>query len=105
MKKLLLVAPLFCLISSIAGAQVEKQKPVQVEKQKPVLCYPIGQLIKEIKEMREEPQWTGSSIQGESQYLLVANEKDKGWTLIQFDGVNGCVIGAGIKSKLIFKTI
>jgi hypothetical protein len=97
MKKLLLVAPLFCLISSIAGAQVEKQKPV--------LCYPIGQLIKEIKEMREEPQWTGSSIQGESQYLLVANEKDKGWTLIQFDGVNGCVIGAGTKSRLIFKTI
>jgi hypothetical protein len=97
MKKLLLVAPLFCLTSSIAGAQIEKQKPV--------LCYPIGQLIKEIKEMREEPQWTGSSIQGESQYLLVANEKDKGWTLIQFDGVNGCVIGAGTKSRLIFKTI
>jgi hypothetical protein len=97
MKQLLIVAPLFCLTSSIAGAQIEKQKPV--------LCYPIGQLIKEIKEMREEPQWTGSSIQGESQYLLVANEKDKGWTLIQFDGVNGCVIGAGIKSKVIFKTI
>jgi hypothetical protein len=97
MKQLLIVAPLFCLTSSIAGAQIEKQKPV--------LCYPIGQLIKEIKEMREEPQWTGSSIQGESQYLLVENEKDKGWTLIQFDGVNGCVIGAGIKSKVIFKTI
>jgi hypothetical protein len=97
MKQLLLVAPLFCLTSSIAGAQIEKQKPV--------LCYPIGQLIKEIKEMREEPQWTGSSIQGESQYLLVANEKDKGWTLIQFDGVNGCVIGAGTKSRLIFKTM
>jgi len=97
MKKLLLVAPLFCLISSIAGAQVEKQKPV--------LCYPIGQLIKEIKEIREEPQWTGRSLQGESQYLLIVNEKDKSWTLIQFDGVNGCVIGAGTKSRLIFKTI
>ena len=97
MKKLLLVAPLFCLISSIAGAQVEKQKPI--------LCYPIGQLIKEIKEIREEPQWTGRSLQGESQYLLIVNEKDKSWTLIQFDTVTGCVIGAGAKSKLIFKTI
>jgi hypothetical protein len=97
MKKLLLVAPLFCLISSIAGAQVEKQKPI--------LCYPIGQLIKEIKEIREEPQWTGRSLQGESQYLLIVNEKDKSWTLIQFDGVNGCVIGTGAKSKIIFKTI
>lgn len=97
MKKLLIVAPLFCLISSIAGAQVENQKPI--------LCYPIGQLIKEIKDMREEPQWTGRSLQGESQYLLIVNEKTKNWTMIQFDGVNGCVIGAGTKSRLIFKII
>jgi hypothetical protein len=94
MKKLLLVAALFCLTSSIAGAQIEKQKPI--------LCYPIGQLIKEI---REEPQWTGSSLQGESQYLLLVNEKDKSWILVQFDTVTGCVIGAGTKSRLIFKTI
>lgn len=97
MKRLLIVAPLFCLTSSIAGAQVEKQKPI--------LCYPIGQLIKEIKDMREEPQWTGRSLQGESQYLLIVNEKTKNWTMIQFDGMNGCVIGAGTQSKLVFKKV
>lgn len=91
-----MLAPLFCLTSSIAGAQVEVQKPVY--------CFPIEQLLKEMKELGDEPRWTGASMDGKSQFLLVVN-KDKTWAIIQFNEKIGCVLGAGENSRAIFKVI
>lgn len=90
------MAPLFCLISSIAGAQTQTAKPV--------LCFPIDVLLKEIREVGEEPQWMGTSTDGESRYLLLVNKKDNSWTFIQFNGTLGCVLGVGTNSKHVFKT-
>lgn len=95
MKKLIL-ASLFCLTSSIAGAQVKVQKPV--------FCFPLEQLLKEIKELGDEPRWTGQGIDGESHFLLVVN-KDKTWAIIQFNDKIGCVLGVGDKSRPLFKPI
>lgn len=96
MMKKFILAPLFCLTSSIAGAQVEVQKPV--------FCFPLEQLLKEMKEVGDEPRWMGTSIDGKSQYLLVVN-KDKTWAIIQFNEKLGCVLGVGENSKAIFKPI
>jgi len=96
MIKKIMMAPLFCLISSIAGAQVEVPKPV--------MCFPVDQLLKEIKELGDEPQWAGIAPDGKSQYLLVVN-KDKTWALIQFNDKMGCVLGAGKNSQLFFKRV
>lgn len=93
MKKLVIAASLFCLISSIAGAQIETKKPV--------LCFPVNELLKEIKSVGEDPIWMGSSTEGESVYALLVNKKTNDWTLIQFSDKLGCVIGVGKDSKLV----
>jgi hypothetical protein len=96
MIKKIIMAPLFCLTSSIAGAQVEVPKPV--------ICFPVDQLLKEIKELGDEPKWAGTAPDGKSKYLLVVN-KDKSWALIQFNDKLGCVLGVGKDSQLFFKGI
>lgn len=97
MKKAIIAAFLFCLTSSIASAQIETKKPV--------LCFPINELLKEIKLVGEEPIWTGPSTDGDSVYALLVNKKDNTWTIIQFSEKMGCVLGMGKKSKLVFKGV
>jgi hypothetical protein len=96
MIKKIMMALLFCLTSSIAGAQVEVPKNV--------MCFPIDQLLKEIRSLGDEPQWAGVAPDGKSQYLLVVN-KDKSWALIQFNEKLGCILGVGVNSQLFFKKV
>jgi hypothetical protein len=92
----IIAASLFCLTSSIAGAQIEVPKPVT--------CFPIEQILKEIKATGNDPQWGGRSPDGKSQYLLIVT-KDKSWVIIQFNDKLGCVLGTGIDSQLFFKRV
>lgn len=98
MKKIFLVAFLFCLTSPIANAQV-------IETKKPVVCAPMQQLVKELQEEKEIPLWAGEQPGGDSGYMLFVNEKTQSWTFIQFDGKMACILGMGIKSKIHFKGV
>jgi hypothetical protein len=96
MIKKIIMAPLFCLTSSIAGAQVELPKPV--------LCFPIEELAQELVKLGNEPQWAGTSPDGKSHYLLIV-DKNKSWALIQFGEKLGCILGTGKGSQLFFKRV
>lgn len=96
-KNLIIVAFVFCLTSSIANAQTEKSKPM--------ICFPAAQIFSELKEIGEEPVWTGQSLANDSFYVLTVNSKTKEWTLLQSDDKTACIIGIGKTSKFYFKRI
>lgn len=93
MKKLLTVAFLFCLTSSIANAQeiIDLTKPMKCSDAQSVLEYFSN-------EHKEKPIWVGKTLQGSFITLLVNKEKHT-WTMIEYDTRFGCVLGAGESSS------
>jgi len=86
---------LFCLTSSISTAQVfQTPKIVICDKTKTVITALIG------SELKETPIWLGTDEN--SKYSLFVNEKEKTWTIIQFNDEIACVIGAGTNHTPIF---
>lgn len=75
---------------------VAQQDYVIVEKQ--VVCGETKKVLEELfVDHREVPVWMGD--EPNSRYSLLINEKNNNWTLIQFDEVIACVIGAGTDSR------
>ena len=95
------VAFLFCLISTIANAQIGPQF-VQIPKM--VLCGPAAIVFKGLadKDVNEQPLWIGKDDAEKSDYALFLNEKTKAFTLIQYTGTTACILGIGYHSE-IFK--
>lgn len=91
-----MMASLFCLTSSIAGAQIEISKPVS--------CFPIQEVLEHVSKLGGEPKWIGTSQDGATYFALVTG-KDNSWVLLQFSADLGCIIGSGYESKMIFTRV
>ena len=89
------VAFLFCLTSTIAYAI----QPFTVEK--PVFCSDVKSMIEFLsgEEYREVPAWVGKDEK--SKYVLMANEKTKTWTIVQFNDQVACVLGTGTNGNIV----
>lgn len=89
------VAFLFCLTSTIAYAI----QPFTVEK--PVFCTDVKSMIEFLsgEEYREVPAWVGKDEK--SKYVVMANEKTKTWTIIQFNDQVACVLGTGTQGNIV----
>jgi hypothetical protein len=85
----LVMAFLFCFVSTIANAQeiFDLVKPLKCSKPENVMNH-----FRE--DYQEMPLWVGKTTTGTHVTLLV-NKETKSWTLIEYDAVVGCVLGAG----------
>jgi hypothetical protein len=100
MKKLLTVAFLFCLTSSIANAQevIELTKGMKCSNAEFVMNHFV-------EEYKEKPIWVGKTAFNTHITLLV-NKENRTWTMIEYDARLACVIGAGetsSSSEVVFK--
>ena len=86
----IVMAFLFCFISSIANAQ-----NVIIDMQKPLKCSNPENVFNYFKDnFNEKPVWVGKSTTGSYITLLVNKEKNT-WTMIEYDAALACVLGAG----------
>ncbi len=83
------------LLPALAHAQ-----PVTVEK--PVICDTPKTVIETLtgKGYQEQPFWIGNDET--SRYILLANERTKSWTILQFNKNIACVLGTGDNHKQVF---
>ena len=88
------LAFLFCLISTIANAQVQINKPVYCDNATRVL-----QIIKD--QYQERLIWIGSQSSGI--IMLTVNEITQSWTLLETYDEIACILGTGNKYSLIHK--
>ena len=88
---LILLAPL------LASAE-----PIQINK--PVTCENTLLIFQALVEQAgEKPIWVGKGDGTDtSRTVILANEKTKSWTIVQFDKNMACVLGSGVGSQLIF---
>lgn len=92
--RIVVVAFLFCLASSIANAEdiIDLQKPVKCSKPEAVMGFFRDKF-------NEQPLWVGKSNTG-SHVALLVNKETRTWTMIEYDSALACVLGAGeISSK------
>ena len=91
--KILLVAFLLSLISSVAYAE----DSFVIEK--PVLCSTPRTVIEALSgsDFQEDPIWTGNN--DEDRYVLMVNKKTKTWTIVQFNSNTACIVGSGTNHK------
>jgi hypothetical protein len=83
------------LLPALAHAQ-----PVTVEK--PVICDTPKTVIETLtgEGYQEQPFWIGNDET--SRYILLANEKTKSWTIVQFNKNIACILGTGDNHKQVF---
>jgi len=88
--RILLMAFLFCLTSSIANAQevIELNKPVKCGDAQWVMNHFTG-------EYGERPMWVGKDANSNSYVTLLVNRETRSWTLLQYDGKMACVLSVG----------
>lgn len=89
MKKLLTVAFLFCLTSSIANAQeiIDLTKAMKCSDPQKVMNYFVDT-------HKETPIWVGKTVHN-SHITLLMNKETRSWTMIEYDARLACVLGAG----------
>jgi len=85
----LIMAFLFCLISSIAGAQeiVNLNKVMKCSEPQKVMNYFVDT-------HKETPVWVGKTVHN-SHITLLMNRETRSWTMIEYDDRLACVLGAG----------
>ena len=83
------------LLPALAYAQ-----PVTVEK--PVICDTLKTVIETLTGTgyREQPFWAGNDET--SRFILLANERTKSWTIVQFNNNIACVLGTGENHRQVF---
>jgi len=88
---------LFLLVPLLASAE-----PIQINK--PVTCENTLLIFQALLEQAgEKPIWVGKGDGADtSRTVILANEKTKSWTIVQFDKNMACVLGSGVGSQLIF---
>jgi hypothetical protein len=89
MKKLLTVAFLFCLTSSIATAQeiIDLNKAMKCSDPQKVMDYFVDT-------HKETPIWVGKTVHN-SHITLLMNKETRSWTMIEYDARLACVLSAG----------
>lgn len=84
----LALAFLFCLISTIANAQIKLDKPI--------VCDSATAILQIIKDRYQEiPVWIGSQRQGI--IMLTVNDATQSWTLLEIYDEVACILGNGNK--------
>lgn len=88
---------LILLVPLLASAE-----PIQINK--PVTCENTLLIFQALVEQAgEKPIWVGKGDGTDtSKTVILANEKTKSWTIVQFDKSMACVLGSGVGSQLIF---
>ena len=87
--KSIVMAFLFCFISSIANAQeiIDLNKPMKCSEAQNVMNYFTSN-------HKETPVWVGKTVHG-SYITLLANKETRSWTIVEYDSKIACVLGAG----------
>ena len=94
------MALLFCLISSIARAQQELPEVLDVLK--PMQCIRTNTLFQLLERERQQRQlWAGKDLATGTYISLWINNILGTWTMIQYDGLMGCVLGTGEQASAI----
>ena len=92
---------IFGKIKNIVGQfnnSIESLREVDV-KHNVVTSYPKVLL----EQAGEKPIWVGKGDGADtSKTVILANEKTKSWTIVQFDKNMACVLGSGVSSQVIF---
>jgi len=85
------------LVPLLASAQ-------SIQINKPVTCDSTLLVFQALLEQAgEKPIWVGKGDGADtSTTVVLANEKTKSWTIIQFDKNMACVLGSGVSSQQIF---
>jgi len=93
--RMLALAFLFCLSSSIANAQ----PAVQIDKT--VTCSTLKNVVEQLSGIyKEEPNWTGAGAY--SKYIMFVNPNTQAWTLVEYSDTGvACIIGTGERSTLL----
>lgn len=93
------VAFLFCLISTIANAQIG---PEFRQIPKTVICGPFETILKGLtdKDIDEKPIWVGQDESKNSSYIVFVNKTTGAFTIVQLGKEIGCILGIGYKSEL-----
>lgn len=88
---------LILLVPLLASAE-----PIQINK--PVTCENTLLIFQALLEQAgEKPIWVGKGDGTDtSKTVILANEKTKSWTIVQFDKNMACVLGSGVGSQQIF---
>ena len=88
---------LILLVPILASAQ-------SVQINKPVTCDSTLLVFQALLEQAgEKPIWVGKGDGTDtSRTVILANEKTKSWTIVQFDKNMACVLGSGLSSQQIF---
>lgn len=91
----IVMAFLFCFISTIANAQI-------LEIDIPVKCAPLKLVVEFLlKEFGEKPSWAGEETKKDAYISLFRNPETGTWTVIKYaDGV-ACIIGTGVNGSSI----
>jgi hypothetical protein len=102
MKKLIsAVLSVFALSVHATDEPKQKLNPVPVDKK--VVCDYVAPVLDAVRnsQYKEIPVWSGSSSDGKSKYIVVANTSTGTWTIIQFNEDIACFIGEGKDSTLV----
>ncbi len=88
---------LFLLVPLLASAET-------IQLNKPVTCVSAMLVFQALVEQAGEKLiWVGKGDGADtSRTVVLANEKTKSWTIVQFDKNMACVLGSGVGSQLIF---
>jgi len=90
--------PILILLSPLLASA----EPIQINK--PVTCENTLLIFQALVEQAgEKPIWVGKGDGVDtSRTVILANEKTKSWTIVQFDKNMACVLGSGVSSQVIF---
>ena len=93
-RSFLILILLFPLLASAQSIQINK----------PVTCDSTLLVFQALLEQAgEKPVWVGKGEGNDtSKTVILANEKTKSWTIIQFDKNMACVLGSGVGNQPIF---
>jgi len=90
--------PILILLSPLLASS----QSIQINK--PVTCDSTLLVFQALLEQAgEKPIWVGKGDGVDtSRTVILANEKTKSWTIVQFDKNMACVLGSGVSSQVIF---
>jgi hypothetical protein len=84
------LAFLFCLISTLANAQIfESKTTIRCGETKYILSNLAGE------EVEEQPMWVGNNDANKTSTMVMVNIKTQTWTVVQFDRKIACILGVG----------
>lgn len=96
--KHLALAGMFAALCTSASAQSSDFRVLN----KDVVCAPLTKVLEVLLDSRvaELPVWRGNEEDNKSEFVLLINEKNDTWTMIQYYKDYACVLGIGKRSQM-----